>query len=186
MDFSWVKQLAEQANDAERNRQEQMRREKEDKKTLAMATIPFVEKLHLVINGATEEFNKHCMFPHLRVQASKMYKHSRTREEATADPDEVAYFTFYRQGYMYGIRGMNGLVEFVQVPVGEGITLNVKLHEMGVTATKSLVAQLEFETRKIRWLMEGQVLDGPAIVSQCQKFFVDLIEQTNLELMKEK
>lgn len=182
MDFSWVKQLAETTNHLETSRLERDRREKEDRKTVALATCPFVEKLHLVINGATEEFNKHCIYPQLRVQTSKLYRHSRTAEESTAEPDEVAYFTFYRKGYMYGVRGMNGTVEFVQVPVGESLSsFSIKLHELGVTPSKSMVAEIDPDTRKIRWRMDGQPLDGPAIVSMCQRFFIDFIEQTNIE-----
>ena len=181
MDFSWVKQLADASNQTELSRQDRERREKEEARTLALATCPFVEKLFLVISGATEEFNKHCMFPHLRVQGSKLYKHSKTGDDPTAEPDEVAYFTFNRLGYMYGIRGMNGEVEFVQVPVGD-VTYNVKLHELPISANKRLKAEIEPETKKIRWLLEGYAMDGPAIVSLCQKFFIDLIEQTNAEI----
>jgi hypothetical protein len=182
VDFSWVKQLAEQTNQLETHRQDRDRRAKEDSKTVALATNPFVEKLHLVINGATEEFNKHCIYPQLRVQTSKLYKHSKTGPEPTAEPDEVSYFTFYRKGYMYGIRGVNGIVEFVQVPVGDSLSsFSIKLHEMGVTPTKSMTAEIDPDTRKIRWKMDGVPLDGPQIVSMCQKFFVDFIEQTNIE-----
>jgi hypothetical protein len=176
-----VKQLAEQANQTEIARQERERREREDKKTVALATCPFVEKLHLVIAGATEQFNKHCMFPQLRVTASKLYKHSKTGEEPTAKPDEVAYFTFSRLGHMYGIRGINGVVEFVTIPVGD-TTYNIKLHEMSVPAVKEMHAELEPDTRKIRWVTKGSPLDGPAIVSMCQKFFIELIERTNSEI----
>lgn len=179
MDFSWVKQLADQSNKMEMARQEKERRDKEDKKTIAMATVPFVEKLYVVINGATEEFNKHCMFPHLRVTIGKPYKHSKTGEEPTAEPDEVAYFGFIRCGYLYGIRGINGAVEFIQMPVGDVSALNLKLHELGVSATERLEAEVDKETRKIRWLLNGNPVDGPTIIALCQRFFVDLIEKTN-------
>lgn len=179
LDFSWVKQLADSSNQMEMARQERDRREKEDTKAVSLATNPFVEKLHLVITGATEEFNRHCMFPHLRVSTGKLYKHSRTGEASTAEPDEVSYFAFVRCGYLYGIRGMNGAVEFLQMPVEDGTALNLKLHEIGLTPSRRMVAQLEAETKKIRWIMDGQAMDGPAIVSLCQKFFVDLIERTN-------
>ncbi len=182
MDFSWVKQLAEQTNLQETQRLERERKGKEDRKAIALATCPFVEKLHLVISGAADEFNQHCIYPQLRVQTSKLYKHSKTGEQSTAEPDEVAYFTFFRCGYMYGIRGMNGTVEFVQVPVGEGLgTISIKLHEMGVSPTRTLLAEIDAESRKIRWKADGVTLDGPAIVSMCQRFFIDFIEQTNIE-----
>jgi hypothetical protein len=181
VDFSWVKQLAEQTNQLETQRQERDRRAKEDKKTIALATCPFVEKLHLVISGASEEFNKHCIYPEHRIQTGKLYKHSKTGPADTAEPDEVAYFTFYRKGYLYGIRGMNGVVEFVQVPVGDIGGLSIKLHEMGVTPARSLNAEIDPESRKIRWKTDNTPLDGPTIVSMCQKFFVDFIEQTNIE-----
>lgn len=182
MDFSWVKQLAEQTNQLEMQRTERDRQQKEDKKTIALVTCPFVEKLHMVITGASEEFNKVVMYPHLRVQPSKLYRHSKTGPESTAEPDEVAYFSFLRKGYMYGVRGMNGIVEFIQIPVGDGMSgFTIKLHEMGVTPTRSLNAEIDPESRKIRWVVEGHTLDGPSIVSMCQKFFVDFIEQTNIE-----
>jgi hypothetical protein len=181
LDFSWVKQLADQSNQVEIARQDKERRDKEDKKTAAMATAPFVEKLFVVISGATEEFNKHCMFPHLRVQIGKFYKHSRTDESPTAEPDEVAHFGFVRRGFLYGVRGVNGAIEFIQMPVGDSSALNLKLHELGVGATYRMEASVENATKKVRWLMDGAPLDGPAIVSLCQKFFVDLIQRTNVE-----
>lgn len=180
MDFSWVKQLADQSNQVELARQEKERREKEDKKIAALATCPFVEKLHLVIAGATEEFNKHCMFPNKRVAPGKLYKHSKTEESPVAEPDEVAYFGFIRCGYLYGIRGVNGTVEFIQMPVGDSSALQLRLHELGVSPMRQMMAEVDPETRKIRWMMDGAPLDGPAIVSLCQKFFVDLIEKTNV------
>ena len=183
MDFSWVRQLAENSNQQELARQDKERRDKANKQTLGKATVPFVEKLFVVINGACEEFNKHCMFPELRITVSKLYKHSKTPPEPTAEPDEVAYFTFARMGYLFGIRGMNGTVEFLQLPVGDTLNMaTVKLHEMPIAANKSLIAELEPETQKIRWLQNGNPVDGAAIVSLCQQFFIDLIEQTNSEL----
>jgi hypothetical protein len=179
LDFSWVKQLADQSNKLEMARQEKDRRDREDKKTMAMATVPFVEKLHVVISGATEEFNKHCMYPHLRVVIGKPYKHSKTGEDATAEPDEVAYFGFIRCGYMYGIRGVNGVVEFIQMPVGDTSALNLKMHELGVSATERLEAEVDRESKKIRWNLNGNPVDGPTIIALCQRFFVDLIEKTN-------
>lgn len=179
MDFSWVKQLADQSNQTEMARQEKDRRDREDKKSRAMATTPFIDKLFVVISGACEEFNRHCMFPHLRVQLSKPYKHSRTDAEPTAEPDEVAYFAFARCGYMYGIRGVNGLIEFISMPVGDNSALSMRLHELGVSPLEKLEADLEPETKKVRWIHRGNYVDGPAIISLCQKFFVDMIETTN-------
>lgn len=186
MDFSWVKQLADQSNKTEMERQEKKRREQEDKKTQAMATGPFVEKLFVVINGATDEFNKHCVFPHLRVQISKPYKHSRTGEEPTAEPDEIAYFAFIRCGYMYGIRGMNGVVEFIQMPVGDSSALALKLHELGLNPLERLEAEIDQDTKKIRWMHRGAPIDGPSIIALCQKFFVNLIETTNNTVEEER
>ena len=180
MDFSWVRQLADQSNQQELARQERIRKEREDKKTVALATNPFVEKLHLVVNGASEEYNKHCMFGELRITTSKLYKHSKTGEAPTAEPDEVSYFTFFRKGYMYGIRGVNGVVEFIEVPVGDiSSAMSIRLHEMGVTPSRQLLAELDGDSKKIRWSMGGIPMDGPAIISLCQKFFIELIQQTN-------
>jgi hypothetical protein len=181
VDFSWVKQLAEDTNQQELARQEQIKRQKEERKVVAQATIPFVEKLHLVINGASEEFNKHCQFPNMKINITRMYKHSKTGAESDAEPDEVAYFTFQRLSQMYGICGINGTVEFVSTPVGEMIGANIKLHEHALPAVKRLVAEVDPESRKTRWLLDGVAMDGAGIVSLCQKFFINLIEVTNAE-----
>lgn len=186
VDFSWVKQLADQTNQQEIDRQEQKKRELEDQVTIAKATCPFVEKLHVVISGAAEEFNKHCMFPKLKVDASRLYKHSKTSSEPGSEPDEVAYFTFNRLGYMFGIRGVNGLVEFIQIPMGEFIGKTVKLHELQTSSTKRLVGEIDPESKRIRWMLDQNPMDGPAIVSLCQKFFIELIETTNAEEAKAK
>lgn len=180
LDFTWVRQLAEQANQLEMARQEKDRRDREDKRTAGVATVPFVEKLHIVISGAAEEFNKHCMFPHLRVSMGKIYKHSKTDASPVAEPDEVAYFGFIRGAYLYGVRGVNGTVEFIQMPCDGPSALNLRLHEIGVTANAVIQADVDFETRKVRWFKDGVSLDGPAIIALCQKFFVDLIERTNV------
>src|SRR5262249_15872092 len=130
------------------------------------------------INACSEEFNKHCMFPRLRVSASKLYKRSRTAEESTAEPDEVAYFTFTRGGYMYAIRGMNGLVEFLEMPVTEGTNIAIKIDELGVSPSKSLQANLDGKSDQVVWSMNGQSLDGPQIITECQRYFCDFIAKS--------
>lgn len=180
MDFSWVKQLADQANQAELARQEKERREREDKRQSALATVPFVEKIYLLINTCTEEFNKHCMFPNLRVVTSRLYKRQKTSEVPGSEPDEVAYFTFSRRGYMYGIRGVNGSVEFVEFPVTDGSgSLTIKLDELGIEPSRRFVADMDRETRKVTWKMGASVLDGPLIISLCQQYFSEFIGRTN-------
>ena len=179
MDFSWVKQLADQANQQEISKQEEERKAKETRKKVAQATCPFVEKLFLLINTCSEEFNKHCMFQHLRVSGSKLYKRSRTGPESTAEPDEVAYFTISRGSYMYGIRGMNGLVEFVEMPISEGSgIIAIKLDELGITASKTFVADLDLNSNEVIWKMDERPLNGPLIVSQCQQYFSDFIAKS--------
>jgi hypothetical protein len=67
------------------------------------------------------------------------------------------------------------------MPVGDASALNIKLHELGVSPTYKMEASVENATKKVRWLMDGVPLDGPSIVSLCQKFFVDFIETTNVK-----
>ncbi len=180
MDFSWVKQLADQANQAELARQERDRRDREDKRLVALATVPFVEKLYLLINTCTDEFNKHCMFPNLRVMTSRLYKRQKTSDLPESEPEEVAYFTFSRRGYMYGIRGVNGVVDFVEFPVTDGSgSLTLRLDELGVEPSRKFIAEMEREGRKVTWKMDGCVLDGPMIISVCQHYFSEFIGRTN-------
>ena len=180
MDFSWVKQLAEQSNQAELARQEKDRNDRETKRQTALATVPFVEKIYVLVQTCTEEFNKHCMFPHLRVTTSKLQKRSKTPDTVGAEPDEVAYFTFARTSYMYGIRGMNGVVEFVELPITDvSSALGIKLDELGMQASKTMVASLDAQTGKVGWSHNSRVLDGPAIISLCQQYFSEFIAKTN-------
>jgi hypothetical protein len=182
VDFSWVKQLADQSNEKEQSRLEKDQRQREDQKTAAMATCPFVEKLHVVLSGATEEFNNLCHYPKLRINMSRLYRHSKSAPEPGGEPDEVSYFSFQRLDYMYGVKGVNGLVEFIRVPVSDTLTVSIKLHELQVPAIHTLQAELDPESNKVRWMHDNQPVDGPAIISLCRKFFVDLIERTNAEL----
>jgi hypothetical protein len=180
VDFSWVKQLADAANQQELAKQEEERRVKETRKKVALATCPFVEKIFTLINAYAEEFNKHCMFPRLRVTTTKLYKRSRTGEESTAEPDEVAYFNFTRGGYMYAIRGINGLVEFLEMPITEGSSnISIKIDELGVSPSKTFAAELETKSDQVVWNMKGQTLDGPLIITECQTYFCDFIVKTN-------
>jgi len=180
VDFSWVKQLAEQSNQQELQRQEKERNAREDKRLAALATVPFVEKIFVLIQTCTDEFNKHCMFPNLRIVNSRLTKWSKTPDVPGAEPDEVAYFMFARTQYMYGIRGVNGLVEFVELPVTDtSSSLNMRLHELGIDASKTFEAELDPATRAIVWKMNGRPLDGPAIISTCQQYFSEFISRTN-------
>ena len=54
MDFSWVRQLAEESNQHELNKQELERRKKEDELMTALATVPFVDKLFMLLQACCE------------------------------------------------------------------------------------------------------------------------------------
>ncbi len=189
MDFSWVKQLAEQSNQHELNKQEKERRRIEDEHLTAMATIPFVEKLFLLVNACCDEFNKHAMFQDLRVTISRgVTKKSRAPYDLSLghQPEEKAFFSFARRNSMFGIRGVNGVVEFVdKVQVSDmQSALSMRLDEMSVGAAYKLQAIVEGDPMDVRkrsviWTYKESNLDGPALMSLCQHYFSDFIKSTD-------
>lgn len=181
MDFSWVKQLAEDANSKELSRLEIERLKKEEQGILAQATLPFIEKLFMLISTFTDEFNKHCMFENLRVLVSKFQRRSKgVNSQGVKDSsEEIAYFTFTRRNWMYGIRGFNGTVEFVEFPVTEGAgSLNIKLDELGLSPSYRLVGKVDSTTKNVTWSLDDTLMDGTKIISLCQHYFSDFIERT--------
>lgn len=181
MDFTWVKELADQANKQEHERREKERRDAQMAKQMALATAPFVEKLHQVMSTCSEEFNKHIQYQELKVLATRVQKAVK-RTLHPEDPEltyaeESTSFTFSRKDWTYGIRGCKGEVEFIEVPNSGG--LGVRLDDVGATPSRKLVAQVDEASQKIVWKQDGQVMDGQAIVSICKDYFREFIDKTN-------
>lgn len=183
MDFSWVRQLAEQSNQYELDKQAQERQKKEEERMQANATVPFVDKLFMLFQACCEEFNKHSMFQELRVSVSRLTKKSKGPDAPT--PDEIAYFTFTRKSWMYGVRGINGVVEFVELPVTEGAgSLNMKLDEIGCESKTKLLAKVEgdpmdVKKKQVVWTLNDEIMDGPKLIGLCQNYFSDFVKRTN-------
>lgn len=185
MDFSWVRQLAEESNQHEQIKQEQERIRQEEERLVALATVPFVEKLYMLIQAFCEEFNKYSIYPDLRISMSKLSKRSKAPypDDRYIKPDEVAYFTFTRKSWMFGIRGSNGLVEFIEFPVTDGAgSLSLKLDELGADGVYTLNAKIETEDgqkKQVVWTYKDEVMDGPKLISLCQHYFGDFVKRTN-------
>lgn len=182
MDFSWVKQLADQANQLELERQDEERKRIAREKRLAAATTPFNEKLYMLLNMCCDEFNKHCMFANLRVTITRFQQKTRMPpgDPQLVVPEEISYFTFTRKTWLYGVRGINGIVEFVQFPVSEGAGgLNLKLDELGIDARYTLTAKEDEDSKEVIWTLNEELMDGPKLVSLCQAFFSEFIHATN-------
>lgn len=186
MELSWIKQLADDSNQAEATKQEDERRKKEEERLVAFATVPFVEKLFKLVQSWCEEFNKYSMYPELRVTVSRLTKKTRGPQfEGTGPLDEVGYFTFTRKSWMFGIRGINGTVDFCQLPVTEGAaSLSMKLDELGVDSVYKLVAKVEsdksdVQKKQVLWTLNDEVMDGPRLGLLCQHFFTDFVKRTN-------
>lgn len=184
MDFSWIKQLAEETNQLEISRQEEERRQLEEQRLIALATVPFTEKLYTLLRTCCEEFNKFCMFPDSRINVSKLEKKSKLgsyTNDLHEQAHEVAYFTFARKSWLYGLRGINGVVDFVQIPTTEGAQgLSLKLDEMGVDSRYKLEARIDpANSKTIVWYLQQETMDGNKLVSLCQRYFCDFIQTTN-------
>lgn len=186
MDFSWVKQLADQANQIEVEKQNAHRKKLEDDRLNALATVPFVEKLFMLLQAFAEEFNKHSMFPNLRVTVTRLIKKTKgSYSDLNIPSEEIAYFTFTRRNWMYGIRGINGIIEFVEFPVTEGAaSLTMKLDELGVESTYTLIAKVQGDPqdvskKQVVWTYNEDVMDGPKLISLCQHYFSEFVTRTN-------
>ena len=183
MDFSWVKQLAEQSNMTAELKFQKERADKTQQRQLALATTPFVEKLHRVLETCAEEFNKYIQYQHLRCYAGKLQK--RAQGVANANDAQLTYqeesasFQLTRGDWIYGVRGTDGVVEFLELPTTAGSTFSIRLEETGVTPSRKLIASLEKETEQIVWLRDGQIMDGQAIVALCRDYFREFIERSN-------
>ncbi len=184
MDFSWVKNLADESNQKEVDRLSSERRQKAEHRQEAVSTTPLVEKVYLLISACSDEYNKYVNYQHLRVTLSRVQK--RNHGTANADDpelsyaDEVAYFTFTRNGWTFAIRGYNGVVEFLELPSGTGgAMLNYKIYEAAIAPNRKLVAAFDSGSQQVVWKDNGQIIDGPRIISICQEYFVYFIQNTN-------
>jgi hypothetical protein len=182
MDFSWVKDLADEANRVEKDRRDKQRRECERDKQLALATAPFVEKLHLVVSTCAEEFNKYVNYSRGKVLASRIQKRIRRtvneNDQELSYPEEATFFTFNRKDWTFGVRGCAGLVEFIEIPT-TGESMSARLDELGATPSRKLEAYLDEATQRVGWKESGKVVDGQEIMTICKNYFKDFIEKTN-------
>jgi hypothetical protein len=186
VDFSWVKQLADQANQIEIDKQEGQRKKQEEERLGALATVPFIDKLYMLFQACSEEFNKHSMFPNLRVAVSRLNKKTKgSYSDLSIPSEEIAYFTFTRRNWMYGIRGINGIVDFCEFPVTEGASsLTMKLDELGLEASYQLIAKVQGDPQDVSkktvvWTYNDEIMDGPKLISLCQHYFSEFITRTN-------
>ena len=184
MELSWIKQLADDSNQSEAEKQENERRKKEEERLMALATVPFVEKLFKLVQSWCDEFNKYSIYPDLRITVSRLTKKSRG-PESTAALEEIAYFTFTRKSWMFGVRGINGIIDFVELPVTEGAaSLSMKLDELGMDSVYKLSAKVEpdrndGQKKQVLWTLKDEVMDGPRLGSLCQHFFTEFVKRTN-------
>lgn len=188
MELGWIKELADDSNQREIEKQEKERRLQEEERMRAMQTIPFVEKLYKLIQTWCEEFNKHMMFGDLRINLSRLTKRSRAPyNEATPTGaiEEVAYFSFNRKQWMFGVRGTNGVVEFIEMPTTDGgSSFSMRLDELGLDSVYRLETRvdgdpMDMQKKNIVWTLKDGVMDGPKLGSLCQHFFSDFIKRTN-------
>lgn len=182
MDFSWVKQLADNSNRVEQERREKKRRDTEQERQLALATSPFIDKLYLVLSTCVEEFNKHMNFSPGKVAVTRVQKRvKRTVNESDPElsySEESTFFAFSRKDWTYGIRGCAGHVEFIEMPTTGG-PLTVRLDEIGATPSRKLVGYLDEEAQQIGWKQDDRVVDGQGIMSICKDYFREFIERTD-------
>lgn len=184
MDFSWVKNLADESNQKEVDRLNADRRQKSEHRQEAVATTPLVEKLYLLISACSDEFNKYVNYQHLRVVLTRVQKRSHGTANAD-DPElafaeEAAHFTFARNGWTHAIRGQNGIVEFLELPSGTGgSSLHYNIDEAAIAPIRKLVASFDGGSQQVVWKDNGQIIDGPKIISICQEHFVNFIQKTN-------
>jgi hypothetical protein len=188
VDFSWVRQLSDESNRHEFERLENERNRRENEYLVALATVPFVEKLFKLLQLCCEEFNKHCLFPELRVVVSRnVTKKSRGNYQNTQAPaEESAFFTFARRHAMYGVRGMNGEIEFVDAVAVTDVSsaMNMRLDEMSVSAVYKLVAKVEPDfgeesEKTVLWTLDDVTMDGPRLIDLCRQYFCWFIKRTD-------
>jgi hypothetical protein len=181
-EFSWIKDLADQANVRQEQRQDVDRKQKEHQKLAAQSTGGFVDKLHQFFSGCAMEFNKHVKYDGLRMRYSRVIK--RTKGVANAEipdlsyPEESYSFTFARRDWTYGIRGLSGLVEFIEMPTSDS-SLSVNVDELGIPPSRKLEAEYDEKAEKVIWKYEGQRVNADQLLAICRDYMKEFIERTN-------
>lgn len=184
MDLSWVRALAEQSNIKEEERAAEEIRQQEEERQVALSTAPFVEKLHLLIATCADEFNKYIQYQGLRVTTTRVQKRNKrtvnAENPALTYDEEIASFTFGRGDWTFGVRGVKGEVEFLELPskLGGG-GLDFRFDEAGASPSHKLVAKLDKPTQQILWMHNERIMDGESIISLCREYFMTFIQRTN-------
>ncbi|MBI4534409.1 MAG: hypothetical protein HY711_10740 [Candidatus Melainabacteria bacterium] len=184
MDLSWIKELAERANEQALVREKQQQRDMEIQHHLAAATGPFVDKLFVMLAACAEEFNKYVRDPDLKVVVARVQKRTKSGSSShgpEADySEEISFFSFARKEWTFGVRGSNGLVEFLELPGRSGgWMLGYRMDEAAVSPSHVLAARFDEFSQHIVWLRDSHVMDGRDIIVLCQDYFKEFIERTN-------
>jgi hypothetical protein len=181
-EFSWIKDLADDANVRQEQRREVDRQEKERLKQVALATGGFVERLHQFFSTCSLEFNKHVKYEGLKMRCSRVTK--RTKGTANPEipdlsyPEESFSFTFTRRDWTFGIRGLTGLVEFLEMPTGDS-SLSVNIDEVGMPPSRKLQAQYDSASDKVVWTHNGSRVNADQLLALCREYIKEFIERTN-------
>jgi len=182
VDLSWVKDLANQANEQEIKRQKDEHQRKADEKQVALATAPFIEKLHVLIQKCAEEFNKYVIYPHLKIVVSRLQKRAvgtlNAGDPELSCPEEKASFMFSRQDWLYAIRGSKGIVEFLELPCPADGASSLNLEQIGVSSSRQLVAAVDTKSQQVIWQYQGRIVGGEDIVNLAQEYLREFIERT--------
>jgi hypothetical protein len=181
-EFSWIKDLADDANVRQEGRRESDRQEKIQQKQVALATGGFVDRLHQFFNTCSMEFNKHIKYDHLKMRCSRVIK--RTKGTANAEIPELSYpeesfsFTFARRDWTFGVRGLSGVVEFIEMPTSDS-SLSVNIDEVGIPASRKLQAEWDQANEKVVWKYEGSRVNADQLLAICREYIKEFIERTN-------
>lgn len=184
MDLSWIRELAERANEQALVREKEHQHEMEIQHHLAVATAPFVDKLFVMLAACAEEFNKYVKDPDLKVVVARVQKRTKptssSESPATNNVEEISFFSFARKEWTFGVRGSKGIVEFLELPGRSGgWMLGYRMDEAAVSPSHVLVAKLDEFSQHIVWLRDEHVMDGRDIIVLCQDYFKEFIERTN-------
>ena len=181
-EFSWLKDMAEDANVRQEQRREVDRKEKENQKKIAYATGGFVDQLHQFFSGCAIEFNRHVKYESLKMRCSRVVK--RTKGTANPEipdlsyPEESSSFTFSRRDWTFGIRGLTGLVEFLEMPTGDS-SLSTNIDEVGMAPSRKLEGEYDEASDKVVWTHNGTRVNKDQIVALCREYLKEFIERTN-------
>jgi hypothetical protein len=181
-EFSWIKDLADQANVRQEQRSEVDRRSKEQQKQVALATGGFVERMHQFFSTCAVEFNKHVKYDGLKMRCSRVTK--RTKGTANADipglsyPEESHFFTFARRDWTFGIRGLSGAVEFIEMPTSDS-SLSVNIDEVGIPPSRRLDGEYDTNSDKVVWKYQNQRVNADQLLAICREYIQEFIERTN-------